>query len=75
MSRITVYVSFLEAASKLEVFMLQLDCLMGPKENVDLPFEVGQEAESRSFIPGFRGAWFRCKVSINLFFYLLFLTL
>lgn len=35
---------------------------MGPKENVDLPFEVGQEAESRSFIPGFRGAWFRCKI-------------
>ncbi|XP_050239462.1 uncharacterized protein LOC126688716 isoform X4 [Quercus robur] len=28
----------------------------------DLPFEVGQVAESRSFIQGFRGAWFRCKI-------------
>lgn len=27
-----------------------------------LPFKVGQEAEARSFITGFRGAWFRCKV-------------
>ncbi|XP_030456765.1 uncharacterized protein LOC115677697 isoform X1 [Syzygium oleosum] len=25
-------------------------------------FEVGQEAEMRSFSPGFRGAWFRCKI-------------
>lgn len=28
----------------------------------DLPFIAGQEVESRSFIPGFRGAWFRCKI-------------
>ncbi|XP_020101886.1 uncharacterized protein LOC109719548 isoform X2 [Ananas comosus] len=27
-----------------------------------LPFKVGQEAEARSFITGFRGAWFRCKI-------------
>ncbi|GFY97779.1 agenet domain-containing protein [Actinidia rufa] len=27
-----------------------------------LPFKVGQLAESRSFISGFRGAWFRCKI-------------
>ncbi|KAK9137730.1 hypothetical protein Sjap_008324 [Stephania japonica] len=28
-----------------------------------LPFKVGQEAESRSFEKGFRGAWFRCKIN------------
>lgn len=28
-----------------------------------LPFKVGDAVESRSFSPGFRGAWFRCKVS------------
>ncbi|XP_031397782.1 uncharacterized protein LOC116208458 [Punica granatum] len=28
----------------------------------DLPVQVGQLAESKSFIHGFRGAWFRCKV-------------
>ncbi|XP_068649815.1 uncharacterized protein [Aristolochia californica] len=27
-----------------------------------LQFEVGQLAESRTFVSGFRGAWFRCKV-------------
>lgn len=27
-----------------------------------LPFKVGQLAESRSFQPGFRSAWFRCKI-------------
>lgn len=27
-----------------------------------LPFEVGQEAESKCFIEGFRGAWFRCRI-------------
>ncbi|XP_058072588.1 uncharacterized protein LOC131221350 isoform X2 [Magnolia sinica] len=27
-----------------------------------LPFKVGQLAESKSFIVGFRGAWFRCKI-------------
>ncbi|EHA8589365.1 hypothetical protein COCNU_scaffold009444G000040 [Cocos nucifera] len=27
-----------------------------------LPFEVGQEAESKCFIEGFRGAWFHCKI-------------
>ena len=30
----------------------------------DLPFKVGGQAESRSFITGFRGAWFRCKVKL-----------
>ena len=29
-----------------------------------LPFKVGQFAEARSFLQGFRGAWFRCKVSM-----------
>ncbi|KAK4775669.1 hypothetical protein SAY87_023630 [Trapa incisa] len=28
----------------------------------NIPFEVGQVVESRSFLPGFRGAWFRCKI-------------
>ncbi|KAI3933898.1 hypothetical protein MKX01_028224 [Papaver californicum] len=28
----------------------------------NLPFEVGQLAESKSFKDGFRGAWFRCKI-------------
>ncbi|KAJ6830000.1 uncharacterized protein M6B38_126320 [Iris pallida] len=27
-----------------------------------LPFEVGQEAESKSFLVGYRSAWFRCKI-------------
>lgn len=27
-----------------------------------LPFEIGQEAESRSFAVGYRSAWFRCKI-------------
>ncbi|XP_028055200.1 uncharacterized protein LOC114259392 isoform X1 [Camellia sinensis] len=27
-----------------------------------LPFKVGQLAESISFLPGYRGAWFRCKI-------------
>ncbi|KAK8954468.1 hypothetical protein KSP39_PZI002727 [Platanthera zijinensis] len=27
-----------------------------------LPFKAGQEAESKSFDEGFRGAWFRCKI-------------
>lgn len=31
-------------------------------KNPCLPFKVGQLAESRSFIPGFRAAWFRCKI-------------
>ncbi|XP_010274847.1 PREDICTED: uncharacterized protein LOC104610075 isoform X3 [Nelumbo nucifera] len=30
--------------------------------NHRLPFKVGQLAESKSFIKGFRGAWFRCKI-------------
>ncbi|XP_038723156.1 uncharacterized protein LOC120015038 isoform X2 [Tripterygium wilfordii] len=30
------------------------------KKNV--PFNVGQLVESRSFVPGYRGAWFRCKI-------------
>ena len=29
-----------------------------------LPLKVGQLAEAKSFLQGFRGAWFRCKVSI-----------
>lgn len=33
---------------------------MGARE---LPFKVGQHAESRSFAVGFRGAWFRCEVT------------
>ncbi|XP_027355700.1 uncharacterized protein LOC113865394 isoform X2 [Abrus precatorius] len=28
----------------------------------DLPFQVGELAESRCFQYGFRGAWFRCKI-------------
>ncbi|KAM7255380.1 hypothetical protein ACFE04_026082 [Oxalis oulophora] len=27
------------------------------------PFEVGQLVETRSFLSGFRGAWFRCKIT------------
>jgi hypothetical protein len=29
-----------------------------------LPFKVGDLVESRSFTPGFRGAWFRSKVNL-----------
>ncbi|MCL7038509.1 hypothetical protein MKW94_022173 [Papaver nudicaule] len=28
----------------------------------NLPFEVGQLVESKSFLEGYRGAWFRCKI-------------
>uniref|UniRef100_A0A7N0T7A1 Agenet domain-containing protein n=2 Tax=Kalanchoe fedtschenkoi TaxID=63787 RepID=A0A7N0T7A1_KALFE len=28
----------------------------------NLPFEVGQMVEARSFLSGYRGSWFRCKV-------------
>ncbi|XP_059446697.1 uncharacterized protein LOC132178268 [Corylus avellana] len=42
--------------------VLQLHCMMDHEEYVDLPFKVGQMAESRSFLQGFRGAWFRCKI-------------
>ncbi|CAI8600556.1 unnamed protein product [Vicia faba] len=28
----------------------------------DLPFQVGELIESQSFLNGFRGAWFRCKI-------------
>ncbi|XP_057959326.1 uncharacterized protein LOC131151881 [Malania oleifera] len=31
-------------------------------KNSLLPFNVGQLAESRSFLVGFRGAWFRCRI-------------
>ncbi|KAF2535059.1 hypothetical protein F2Q68_00019976, partial [Brassica cretica] len=30
---------------------------------IDLPFEVGRTIEARSFELGFRGAWFRCKIT------------
>ncbi|PIA36503.1 hypothetical protein AQUCO_03400419v1 [Aquilegia coerulea] len=33
---------------------------MKPHQN--LPFEIGQLAESKTFENGFRGAWFRCKI-------------
>lgn len=29
-----------------------------------LPFQIGQLVESRCFLIGYRGAWFRCKVGI-----------
>ncbi|GAB4843221.1 hypothetical protein Ancab_013188 [Ancistrocladus abbreviatus] len=32
-----------------------------PKQ-LSLPFTVGQLAEARSFLPGYRSAWFRCKI-------------
>ncbi|KAG8051908.1 hypothetical protein GUJ93_ZPchr0001g32073 [Zizania palustris] len=32
------------------------------KMDLILPFKVGGAAESRTFSPGFRGAWFRCKI-------------
>ncbi|GBG90047.1 hypothetical protein CBR_g50140 [Chara braunii] len=33
-----------------------------PEHGWGLPFDVGDEVESRSFQQGFRGAWFECKV-------------
>ncbi|XP_057771372.1 uncharacterized protein LOC130991282 isoform X2 [Salvia miltiorrhiza] len=32
------------------------------EHEMNLPFEVGQLVEVRSFEAGFRGAWFRCKI-------------
>ncbi|KAL8515675.1 hypothetical protein ACS0TY_014378 [Phlomoides rotata] len=32
------------------------------KSEANLPFEVGDLAEARTFEEGFRGAWFRCKI-------------
>ncbi|KAJ0034606.1 hypothetical protein Pint_24645 [Pistacia integerrima] len=31
-------------------------------DKVELPFKVDQLIEARSFISGYRGAWFRCKI-------------
>eukprot|EP00257_Ricinus_communis_P019806 XP_015578900.1 uncharacterized protein LOC8276931 isoform X2 [Ricinus communis] len=31
-------------------------------DKYNLPFKVGQLAEARSFVSGYRGAWFRCKI-------------
>ncbi|KAL5542148.1 hypothetical protein UlMin_009858 [Ulmus minor] len=28
----------------------------------EVPFKVGEEVEARSFLQGYRGAWFRCKI-------------
>jgi Agenet domain len=33
---------------------------------LQFPFEFGDEVELKSFIKGYRGAWFRCKVSSHL---------
>ncbi|KAK8592032.1 hypothetical protein V6N13_062622 [Hibiscus sabdariffa] len=45
--------------SKLnKLYDLEFD-IMDPH---NLPFEVGQLVETRSFLHGFRGAWFRCKI-------------
>uniref|UniRef100_A0A452XXV4 Uncharacterized protein n=1 Tax=Aegilops tauschii subsp. strangulata TaxID=200361 RepID=A0A452XXV4_AEGTS len=35
-----------------------------------LPFKVGDLAESKSFVKGYTGAWFRSKVGHLMFFYL-----
>jgi hypothetical protein len=40
----------------LQVGLLKMDFI--------LPFKVGDLVESRSFTPGFRGAWFRSKVNL-----------
>ncbi|WJX43449.1 hypothetical protein P8452_30549 [Trifolium repens] len=29
----------------------------------DLPFQVGDLIEAKSFLNGYRGAWFRCKIT------------
>jgi hypothetical protein len=31
-----------------------------------LPYKVGDLAESKSLVSGYRGAWFRCKVKAHL---------
>lgn len=40
--------------------LIELHCM----DNGDIfwPFQAAQEAESKSFEEGFRGAWFRCKI-------------
>ncbi|XP_057771376.1 uncharacterized protein LOC130991282 isoform X6 [Salvia miltiorrhiza] len=35
------------------------------EHEMNLPFEVGQLVEVRSFEAGFRGAWFRCKIDLT----------
>ena len=37
---------------------------MGKKHSVR--FQIGQLAEARTFVSGFRGAWFRCKVYLSI---------
>ncbi|KAK6161373.1 hypothetical protein DH2020_004754 [Rehmannia glutinosa] len=33
------------------------------ENEINLPFKVGELAEARSFEKGYRGAWFRCKIT------------
>ncbi|MFQ6647411.1 hypothetical protein Gotur_020911, partial [Gossypium turneri] len=49
-NQISLYLQFLHA---LEIAAMDLH---------NLPFKVGQLVETRSFLQGYRGAWFRCKV-------------
>lgn len=50
-----------------------------PEMDLLLPYKIGDLAESKSFLNGYRGAWFRCKVRppcLRLFsFFFLFLML
>ncbi|KAJ3669446.1 hypothetical protein LUZ60_011396 [Juncus effusus] len=35
---------------------------MAPHMKQNLPFKIGEEIEVRSFMRGYRGGWFRCKI-------------
>lgn len=44
--------------------MFQLLVCHSIMDEHDLPFKVNDLVEVRSYIAGYRGAWFRCKVFV-----------
>ncbi|KAJ4968084.1 hypothetical protein NE237_014785 [Protea cynaroides] len=39
-----------------------ISCCITMDTDYKLPLKVGQDAEAKSFLTGYRGAWFRCKI-------------
>lgn len=52
--------------SSVSLVQLYYSCKISMENPDVLPFKVGQLAEAKCFAKGYRGAWFRCKVSSNL---------
>ncbi|KAI3700359.1 hypothetical protein L2E82_44985 [Cichorium intybus] len=57
----------LPSSSRKLIAILTFKCYRSMETPSDLKFEVGQLAEIKTFMEGYRGAWFRCKIKdINL---------